>query len=154
HARQQLLERERLDQIVVGAGVQALHAVLDAVARGQHEHVRPVRLLAQAREHAQAVELGQQEIEHEDVVGIVARVARAELAVAGDVDGESGAREADTQRLAQGLGILDDQYAHLASGLGCGAARRRAGYSVVKWISLTVRLPLGAIAAISRWYSE
>ena len=37
HPREQLLERERLDQIVVGAGVEAGDPVADAVARGQHQ---------------------------------------------------------------------------------------------------------------------
>src|SRR4051812_22142120 len=43
--RQQLCERERLRQVVVGAAVQAGHAVLDGVARGQHQHGRPHPLL-------------------------------------------------------------------------------------------------------------
>ena len=37
HARQQLLEVERLDEVVVGAGLEALHAVLDLVTGGEHE---------------------------------------------------------------------------------------------------------------------
>jgi hypothetical protein len=36
-SRRQLLEGERLDQIVVGAGVQAPDPVLDGVPRGQHQ---------------------------------------------------------------------------------------------------------------------
>ena len=35
--RQQLLALERLDQVVVGAGVEALDPGLDRVARGQHQ---------------------------------------------------------------------------------------------------------------------
>jgi hypothetical protein len=38
HARQHLLDVERLGHIVVGAGVDAGHLVAPAVARGQHQH--------------------------------------------------------------------------------------------------------------------
>ena len=41
HARQQLLERERLGQVVVGAGVEPFDPVLDLRARGQHQHRQP-----------------------------------------------------------------------------------------------------------------
>ena len=37
HARHQLAQRERLDEVVVGAGVEAGDAVVDRVARGQHQ---------------------------------------------------------------------------------------------------------------------
>ena len=46
HAREQLLEREGLDDVVVRAGVEAGDAVADGVARGQHQHraaLLPVR---------------------------------------------------------------------------------------------------------------
>ena len=38
HARQHFLEMEGLGDIIVGAGVEALHLVAPAVARGQHQH--------------------------------------------------------------------------------------------------------------------
>ena len=41
-AGQELLERERLDQVVVRAGVEPGDAVVDLVPRGQHQHRRPV----------------------------------------------------------------------------------------------------------------
>jgi len=37
-AREELAEVERLGEVIVGAGVEALHARLDSVARGQHQH--------------------------------------------------------------------------------------------------------------------
>ena len=46
--RQQLLERERLDEVVVGAGVQAADPVGHGVARGQQQHRRAVPRRAQA----------------------------------------------------------------------------------------------------------
>ena len=38
----QLFERERLDEVVVRAGVEARDPVADGVARGQHQDGRPV----------------------------------------------------------------------------------------------------------------
>src|SRR3954469_21394972 len=62
-AREQLLALERLDDVVVGAGVQALDARLDGVAGGEHED-RDVVAAAQAARHVDAVEPRQAEVEH------------------------------------------------------------------------------------------
>ena len=40
HAGQQLGERERLGQVVVAAGLQAAHAIVDRAARAQNQHRR------------------------------------------------------------------------------------------------------------------
>ena len=53
-----LLERERLDDVVVGAALQAAHAVVDLVARRQHAHGHRVAALAQPPQHLGAVEVG------------------------------------------------------------------------------------------------
>ena len=70
HARQQFLDAERLDDVVVGAGPQAADAVVGGVAGGQedHRHLRAGR--AQALQHAEAVEAGHHHVEH-DEVGLV-----------------------------------------------------------------------------------
>ena len=59
HTRQQLGEGERLDQIVVGAGVEAPDAIVHAVARRQHQHRRCRPLLRTRARTCQAIELGQ-----------------------------------------------------------------------------------------------
>ena len=41
HAGEQLVARERLHEVVVGAGVEARDAVVDRVARGQHQDRKP-----------------------------------------------------------------------------------------------------------------
>ena len=66
HARQQLAGAEGLGQVVVGAGVERGDLVALLAARRQHDdrHVRP---LAQAPDHLQAVDVGQAEIEDDDV---------------------------------------------------------------------------------------
>ena len=64
--RQQLLALEGLDQVVVGAGVEAGDAVLGLGPRGQHQD-RHVALLAQAAADLDPVEPGQAEVEHDQV---------------------------------------------------------------------------------------
>ena len=65
--REQLGVLERLDQVVVGALLERLDARGDGVARGQHQHggVDPAR--AQLVEHLAAVDVGQSEVEDDDV---------------------------------------------------------------------------------------
>src|ERR1041384_5879716 len=68
-ARQQLAKGERLREIVVGAGVQAADAIVDGVARGEHEHRRADAALAQIRAEGEAVTAGQHRVEHDHVEG-------------------------------------------------------------------------------------
>ena len=51
YAREQLAQCERLDEVVVGAGVEAGDAVVDLLARGEHQHRRAVAARAQAPAH-------------------------------------------------------------------------------------------------------
>ena len=66
HPREQLVALEGLHQVVVGAGVEALHARVHGVARGEHQD-RHVAVLAQPPADLHAVELGQAEVEHHGV---------------------------------------------------------------------------------------
>ena len=65
-AGEQLLALERLDEVVVGAGVEALDAAVERVAGGEHED-RHVAVGAQAPGDLDAVELGQAEVEDDQV---------------------------------------------------------------------------------------
>ena len=67
HAREQLLQRERLDEVVVRAGVEAAHAVGDRVARCQHENRRAVAGGAHPAADLEPVDVRHQQIEHEHV---------------------------------------------------------------------------------------
>ena len=65
-AGEQLAALERLDQIVVGAAVEALDAVLGVGARGEDQD-RDVALGADAAADLDAVEPRQAEVEHDEV---------------------------------------------------------------------------------------
>ena len=64
---QQLLVRERLDQIVVGAGVEPAHPVGGRVARGEHEHQRVGASARRRSQTARPSRPGQHQVEHDEV---------------------------------------------------------------------------------------
>ena len=71
HARQQLLEAERLGDVVVGAALEAGDLDVGVVARAEDHHRHPVARGAHVAQHAQAVLARQPEVEHEQVeVGV------------------------------------------------------------------------------------
>ena len=67
HARQQLRDRKRLGNVVVGAEVETHHLVHLGGARAQQQHRRAVALLAQRVEHFVAVQLGQHDVEDHQI---------------------------------------------------------------------------------------
>src|SRR6187397_1320644 len=66
--RHELREGERLDEVIVGAGVQALDAVADVVASGEHEDGRPSAPGTELATNGEAVELGEHDVEDDRVV--------------------------------------------------------------------------------------
>ena len=127
HARLEFGHRERLGQVVVGAEVEAVHAVLDRIARGQHQHAGRRAPRTQASQDLEAVDVGQPDVEHDEIevlgsqkqVRVAARrrllhrVARA---------GQRRRQPVDQQGI-----ILYDEYAHRGSGafiVGAAECRR------------------------------
>ncbi len=101
HAREQLPERERLHEVVVGAEVEAADRVLLRVARGEHEDRRAVAARAQAAADLEAVEVRHQDVEDD----------RVELAVREPlqrVEPVGGRRDAVPVELERGLDRLAD----------------------------------------------
>ena len=110
--RQHLLEVERLGDVVVGAGVEALHLVAPAVARGQDQHRHGAAGAAPCLQHRDTVHLGQADVEDHGVV----RLAFAEevplLAVKGAVDDVSGVGQRRRQLPIEVRIVLDDEEPH------------------------------------------
>jgi hypothetical protein len=110
--RQELVEGERLRQVVVGAGLQPAHAVLDRVERGQDEHVHVLAGGTQAAQDLEPLDARQHEIQHHDVVGSAARHPQADLAIGRGVDLVARSRQQLPQRLDHLGRVLDEQDAH------------------------------------------
>ena len=70
HPDGQFGHRHRLDDIIVGAGLEILHLAFQVAARGQDQRRHGVAHLAQALEQAGAGAVGQLQIEDDQVVVI------------------------------------------------------------------------------------
>ena len=68
-----LLEAERLGDVVVAAGRQPGHPVLDGVAGGEEQDRDVLAVGAQLRQHGEPVEVGQHDVEDDGVGPEVAR---------------------------------------------------------------------------------
>jgi hypothetical protein len=61
--RRELLDLEGLDEVVVGASVQAGHALFQGTAGSEHEHRRPDLVGPQAPAGLETVDAGQHDVE-------------------------------------------------------------------------------------------
>ena len=110
--RVQLFEREGLRDVVVGACIEADHAVVDAVPGGEQQDGSPPVVGAQTPAHLESVGLGDHHVEHDGVVRVLG--AHPHRVGAGHRDVDRIALE--LERLAyegRHLGfVLHDQDAH------------------------------------------
>ena len=129
HAGEQLLALERLDQVVVGADVEALHARLQRVARGQHEDRRVVAVVAQALGDLDAVQPRQAEVEHDDVGQERVRLVERRDAVARELDLVALQAQRALEDLGDLLVVLDDEHADGAAeaSIATDGTGRRSG---------------------------
>ncbi|MDR9158743.1 hypothetical protein FEP45_03792 [Burkholderia multivorans] len=67
HARLELVQRERLGHVVVGAEIEPFHALVDAVGGGQDQDREIGIARAQALQHVEPGHFGQAEIEDQQV---------------------------------------------------------------------------------------
>ena len=111
-ARQQLLEREGLDEVVVGAGVEPGDAVGHVVARGQHQHRRAVAARAQPPADLEPVDLRHQHVEHDRVGGSLRERGERLAPVGGERDLVALEPQRALERLAHGGLVVHDEQAH------------------------------------------
>ena len=111
-ACEQLGERERLRQVVVGAGVEAGDAVVDRIPRGEHEHGHPDAGVAQRAARLVAVEPGQHHVEDDRVVRMRLRHPERVLAGRRDVGAVALLDEPAPDQSRHLHLVLDDQDAH------------------------------------------
>jgi hypothetical protein len=90
HARGQLGHGERLHHVIVRAEVEAPHAVVHRVARGEHEHRHGAvflrRAAAQAAQHLETVHLRQPDVENHEVEALLRGGEHRLLAPRGHID--------------------------------------------------------------------
>ncbi len=91
--RQHFLEMKRLCDVIVGAGIEALHLVAPAVARGENQHRHRAPVAAPRFQHRDAVHLGQADIEHDGVIGFTVAEKMPLLAIERAIDHITGIRQ-------------------------------------------------------------
>jgi hypothetical protein len=94
----ELVEGERLGQIVVGSSVEAAHAIADVAASGEDDDRDTGATSAEAPKEIQAVEVGQAEVE-QDRVGLGCAHSEECFPACDDV----------LHRIAVGLEALDEE---------------------------------------------
>ena len=85
-AGEELVEPERLRQVVISAGIESPHDVLDRVARGQHEDRRVASFPPQLLRDLESGFLRQHDIQQDHVILVNVRQHGRLGAVGGDVD--------------------------------------------------------------------
>ena len=121
HAGDELARAERLHHVVVAADGEADLEIRLAVARGEHEDGHaPVALDLAA--HAEPVEAGQHQVEHDEVGAEAAAEIDALVAVAGRLDLESLGRQPGRDRGGDARLVLDHRDTLPAHALSLGAS--------------------------------
>jgi hypothetical protein len=88
HAREQLARRERLDQVVVRAGIESLHArFLSGPGRQKHHRdIAELHIGADRAQQTEAVEAWHHHVGQDQVGRLLVRGAQRRLAVGGELD--------------------------------------------------------------------
>ena len=122
--RPQLAQREGLDQVVVGAGVEALDAVVDRVACGEHEHRGAVAGLTHAPTHLEAVDPGHAHVEDHGVGRRGGQAVECRCAICGKIHVVAVERKRPLQGGPDSRLVIDDEDSHFRG------IERRGGFRV------------------------
>ena len=127
--RLQLSDVEGLDEVVVGARVEAVDPVLHGVARREHQHRDAITRRAHPAARLETVDAGHADVEQHRVRRPRGDPRQALLASGGRVDLVAGEAERAPQRIAQRAVVVDDEHAHGASDCAGSPASARAASS-------------------------
>jgi len=109
----ELLEGKGLDEVAVGAEVEAGDLVLQQARRGEHEDAGLAPGGSEPSADLVAVNVRQVAVQRDQVAGRDERLLEPRSTVAGQVNGHPLATQAASDDLGQGVLIFDDQYTHL-----------------------------------------
>ena len=122
HPREDFFHVKRLGHVVVRARVDAGHLVAPAVAGGQDQHGHRARRAAPALQHADAVHLGQADVEDHGVVGLGIAEVVPLLAVEGAVHHVARLLQRFAELAVEVAVVFHDEYAHSRSVIQAGQA--------------------------------
>ena len=111
-ARVQLAQGEGLDEVVVGARVEARDAVVDGVARGEQEHRHALARGPQPAGHLEPVDARHGDVEHHGVGPALGQRVERRAPVGGHLDVVALQAQRPVQGRPDGGFVVDDQDAH------------------------------------------
>ncbi len=111
-ARFQLRQRERLGDVVVGAEIEAPHAVRFGVVGGKNQDAPRVASAAQLAQHVESVDARKAEVEHDQVVVLLRASPQGQLPRLSMVHGVARLSQRSYEPIGQRLVVLDDQNSH------------------------------------------
>ena len=114
---QQLVERKRLDEIIVRPGVEPVHAVGHAVFRREEDDRRLIAALAHLRQERKAVHARHHHIEHDGVILRALQIVQRLHAVKAGVDAVALGSKCFGEDAVEVLFIFHDQNTHTRSSL-------------------------------------
>ena len=112
---EQLFERERLDQVVVGTGFQPRDPVGDGGPGGQHQDRHAAALSPKRAADRDAIRAGHHHVEDDGVEGAFFELRQGGDAVLGQLDVEAVDAQSPLSRLANLGVVVDDENAHHSS---------------------------------------
>src|SRR5262249_38490980 len=112
HARQQLLDLERLYQIIVSAEIEPANAIVERIARGQYDNRKSDIAGANTLQDFETIDSGKPEIEQDQIIGFRADCIDRKAAVAHPVDRISRIPERLDYRGADHLVVFGQKHSH------------------------------------------
>ena len=113
-ACQQLLQGERLDQVVVRACIETGNAVADRATSGKHQDRHRVALGAKAPSDLEAVDAGKHDVEHDRIRRRLRHRRERLRAVLGERELVALGLERPHERVADRCFVFDDQETHVS----------------------------------------
>ena len=110
HARQQLGQHERLDQVIVGATIEAAQALFQRIAGAEDQHRQARR--AQPGQQIEAIAIGQAQVQQHQFATVVFDAARRILQAAHPHHLHALVAQGDAHAIAQVHIVFNQQYLH------------------------------------------
>ncbi len=113
-ARLELADIERLDQVIVGTEVEALHPFFGRAARRQDQHGRPVLPGPHGAQHVEPIHLRQVQVQDDQIEALGRGDGMRGSAIIHHVDGVATVTQEGREALCQGLIVFNEQDSQLS----------------------------------------
>src|SRR5580698_1280813 len=107
--RQQFIESERLDQVVVRALIKRVDPIDDLIARGKYEDAWTLFVALDMPQYRKAILARQTKVEHGQLVAVAVQVLAGDDAIRGDIHRKACGGEPPCQCIAQADRVFGDK---------------------------------------------